>query len=88
MIVSATNHRISLPKWAFYVVLVTLSARPIGLCAQFSQDTLPFPYNALEPYLDAKTVEHRYQKYQAEYVYRLHNTFAELNEKPKQRALE
>jgi superoxide dismutase len=44
-------------------LLVTLSAS-----AQFTQKALPYAYNALEPFVDAQTMEIHYSKHHAAYV--------------------
>lgn len=44
-------------------LLVTLSAS-----AQFTQKALPYAYNALEPFIDAQTMEIHYSKHHAAYV--------------------
>lgn len=39
-----------------------------GPALQFSQDKLPYAYNALEPYIDATTMEIHYSKHHAAYI--------------------
>jgi superoxide dismutase, Fe-Mn family len=39
-----------------------------GNALQFSQITLPYAYHALEPYIDAQTMEIHYSKHHAAYV--------------------
>lgn len=40
----------------------------VSVSAQFSQKPLPYAYNALEPYIDAQTMEIHYSKHHAAYV--------------------
>ncbi|OGU57264.1 MAG: superoxide dismutase [Ignavibacteria bacterium GWF2_33_9] len=39
--------------------------------AEFKQDPLPYAYNALEPYIDAQTMEIHYSKHHAGYIQKL-----------------
>ncbi len=41
------------------------------MSAQFTQKTLPYAYNALEPFIDAQTMEIHYSKHHAAYVKKL-----------------
>lgn len=50
-------------KCLVVLLLVTLSAS-----AQFTQKALPYAYNALEPFVDAQTMEIHYSKHHAAYV--------------------
>ena len=50
-------------KCLVVLLLVTLSAS-----AQFTQKALPYAYNALEPFVDAQTMEVHYSKHHAAYV--------------------
>lgn len=50
-------------KCLVVLLLVTLSAS-----AQFNQKALPYAYNALEPFVDAQTMEIHYSKHHAAYV--------------------
>jgi superoxide dismutase, Fe-Mn family len=40
----------------------------MGVAFQFSQVALPYPYNALEPHIDAQTMEIHYTKHHAAYI--------------------
>ena len=51
--------------------LVTLTAS-----AQFTQKALPYAYNALEPFVDAQTMEIHYSKHHAAYVKNLNTALA------------
>lgn len=48
--------------------ILLLSVSVFTLSAQFVQSPLPYAYNALEPHLDAKTMEIHYSKHHAAYV--------------------
>jgi superoxide dismutase len=50
-------------KCLVVLLLVTFSAS-----AQFTQKALPYAYNALEPFVDAQTMEIHYSKHHAAYV--------------------
>ena len=52
-------------------LLVTISAS-----AQFTQKALPYAYNALEPFVDAQTMEIHYSKHHAGYVKNLNAALA------------
>ena len=52
-------------------LLVTLTAS-----AQFTQKALPYSYNALEPFVDAQTMEIHYSKHHAAYVKNLNTALA------------
>ena len=52
-------------------LLVTLTAS-----AQFTQKALPYAYNALEPFVDAQTMEIHYSKHHAAYVKNLNTALA------------
>ena len=58
-------------KLLLVVFLVTLSAS-----AQFAQKALPYSYNALEPFIDAQTMEIHYSKHHAAYVKNLNTALA------------
>ncbi len=47
-----------------------------GLSAQFTQKPLPYAYNALEPFIDAQTMEIHYSKHHAAYVKNLNAAVA------------
>lgn len=51
---------------AFLLICVSVSA-------QFTQKPLPYAYNALEPYIDAQTMEIHYSKHHAGYVKNLND---------------
>ena len=53
---------------AFCVLGLSLSAS-----AQFKQAPLPYAYDALEPYIDAQTMEIHYSKHHAGYTAKLNN---------------
>jgi Fe-Mn family superoxide dismutase len=46
---------------------------------QFSQTKLPYAYNALEPYIDAQTMEIHYSKHHAAYVKNVNEALASEN---------
>ena len=50
-------------KLLFALFLITITAS-----AQFTQKALPYAYNALEPFVDAQTMEIHYSKHHAAYV--------------------
>jgi superoxide dismutase, Fe-Mn family len=50
-----------------------------GNALQFSQITLPYAYNALEPYIDAQTMEIHYSKHHATYVKNVNEAIAAEN---------
>lgn len=50
----------------FFLICVSMSA-------QFTQKPLPYAYNALEPYIDAQTMEIHYSKHHAAYVKNLND---------------
>ena len=50
-------------KLLFTLFLITITAS-----AQFTQKALPYAYNALEPFVDAQTMEIHYSKHHAAYV--------------------
>jgi superoxide dismutase len=50
-------------KCLVVLLLVTFSAS-----AQFTQKALPYAYNALEPFVDAQTIEIHYSKHHAAYI--------------------
>lgn len=49
-------------------LLVALFLITITASAQFTQKALPYAYNALEPFVDAQTMEIHYSKHHAAYV--------------------
>jgi Fe-Mn family superoxide dismutase len=48
--------------------LAIFATTVVSLSAQFSLPPLPYAYNALEPYIDAQTMEIHYSKHHAAYV--------------------
>jgi len=56
---------------ALGLILVTRSF------AQYAQDPLPYAFNALEPHIDAKTMEIHYSMHHAAYVKNLNNALKE-----------
>jgi len=52
-------------KTVLSILLLTLG---VNVFAQFTQPELPYAYNALEPYIDAQTMEIHYSKHHAGYV--------------------
>lgn len=68
-----------------FILVFTLLLSSIGLslCAQqanFKQIELPYSYNALEPYIDAQTMEIHYSKHHAAYTANLNAALNDLNE--------
>ncbi|MBN1398854.1 MAG: superoxide dismutase [Bacteroidetes bacterium] len=61
----------------FTVLLISINFST----AQFSQEPLPYAFNALEPFIDAQTMEIHYTKHHAGYV-------AKLNEALKETGME
>jgi Fe-Mn family superoxide dismutase len=61
----------------FFYSLITLLFLGIDAQAQFTQDPLPYEYNALEPFIDAQTMEIHYSKHHAAYVKNLNNALKE-----------
>jgi superoxide dismutase len=59
-------------KCLVVLLLVTLSAS-----AQFTQKALPYAYNALEPFVDAQTMEIHYSKHHAAYIKNLNAALVE-----------
>ena len=55
-------------------LLVALFLITITATAQFTQKALPYTYNALEPFVDAQTMEIHYSKHHAAYVKNLNAT--------------
>ncbi len=51
-----------------YQILSLLLFVGVSVTAQFSQKPLPYTYTALEPYIDAQTMEIHYSKHHAAYV--------------------
>ncbi len=51
----------------------------MGVSAQFVQKPLPYAYNALEPYIDAQTMEIHYSKHHAGYVSKLNDAVKTLD---------
>ena len=49
-------------------LLVVLFLVAFTASAQFTQKALPYAYNALEPFVDAQTMEIHYSKHHAAYV--------------------
>ncbi len=62
--------KIALLSVLFSVVLSTTTF------AQFSQSPLPYSYNALEPYIDAQTMEIHYSRHHAAYIKNLNKAIA------------
>lgn len=58
-------------KLLVVIFLVTITAS-----AQFTQKALPYAYNALEPFVDAQTMEIHYSKHHAAYVKNLNTALA------------
>lgn len=50
-----------------------------GEILQFSQEPLPYEYGALEPYIDARTMEIHYSKHHATYVNNVNEALTEDN---------
>ena len=46
----------------------------LSMSAQFTQKPLPYGYSALEPFIDARTMEIHYSKHHAGYVKNLNET--------------
>jgi Fe-Mn family superoxide dismutase len=58
---------------------IARAARPNSPTLQFSQIKLPYDYNALEPYIDAQTMEIHYSKHHAAYVKNVNEAIAAEN---------
>lgn len=58
-------------QFLLITILVSLTAS-----AQFTQKALPYAYNALEPFVDAQTMEIHYSKHHAAYVKNLNTALA------------
>ncbi len=52
------------------------NAHVAAVALEFSQVKLPYSYNALEPYIDAKTMELHYSKHHAGYVRKVNDAIA------------
>ena len=63
----------------FGVMILSTSA----LKAQFTLAPLPYAYDALEPYVDAQTMEIHYTKHHTGYVNKLNKAIAEFPDAPK-----
>lgn len=68
------------------LLLIVLAFNAFTMSAQFVQSPLPYAYNALEPSLDAKTMEIHYSRHHAAYVKNL-NTALESAGKTDQKDL-
>lgn len=63
-------------KKVFTLVALALSAVASFAQGSFTQKPLPYAYNALEPYIDAQTMEIHYSKHHAAYVKNLNAAMA------------
>jgi len=54
-------------------ILIVMLLLSLSVSAQFVQKPLPYAYNALEPYVDATTMEIHYSKHHAGYVKNLND---------------
>ncbi|WP_406843397.1 superoxide dismutase [Flavobacterium soyae] len=54
-------------------ILIVMLLLCVSVSAQFVQKPLPYGYDALEPYIDAKTMEIHYNKHHAGYVKNLND---------------
>lgn len=54
-------------------ILIVMLSLGLSVSAQFVQKPLPYAYDALEPYIDAKTMEIHYSKHHAGYVKNLND---------------
>jgi Fe-Mn family superoxide dismutase len=54
-------------------ILIAMLLLCVSVSAQFVQKPLPYGYDALEPYIDAKTMEIHYSKHHAGYVKNLND---------------
>ena len=63
-------------KTILFSLIVTLFFG-IDARAQFTQEPLPYAYNALEPYIDAQTMEIHYSKHHAAYTKNMNNALKE-----------
>lgn len=61
-------------KHTLSLILIALS---FSSFAQFTQPVLPYAYNALEPYIDASTMEIHYSKHHSGYVKKLNAAVAD-----------
>lgn len=59
-----------------HAMAVENSARPVADAFQFSQVALPYAYNALEPHIDAQTMEIHYTKHHTAYIKNVNEAIA------------
>lgn len=69
-------------KYMIFVFAASLMLSSIA-AAQFTQAPLPYAYNALEPFVDAQTMEIHYSKHHAAYVANLNSALSESAPSPQ-----
>lgn len=65
----------------FLIMLSIVSVQQ--LAAQFEQEPLPYAYDDLEPYIDARTMQIHYNKHHAGYISNLNKAVAQLDSSPE-----
>src|SRR5690554_2371664 len=66
-------------KTILFLFTVIIAITIQNLNAQFTQDSLAYSFDALEPYIDAQTMEIHYTKHHAGYVKNLNKAIKEAN---------
>src|SRR5690554_5177933 len=66
-------------KTILFLFTVIIAITIQNLNAQFTQDSLVYSFDALEPYIDAQTMEIHYTKHHAGYVKNLNKAIEEAN---------
>ena len=66
-------------KTILFLFTVIIAITIQNLNAQFTQDSLAYSFDALEPYIDAQTMEIHYTKHHAGYVKTLNKAIKEAN---------
>jgi len=69
-------------KYMIFVFAASLMLSSIA-AAQFTQAPLPYAYNALEPFVDAQTMEIHFSKHHAAYVANLNSALSESAPSPQ-----
>ena len=73
IIIHNKNNKMTLLRRLIAVVGLLLISIPSF--SQYTQDPLPYAYDALEPYIDSQTMEIHYSKHHAGYVAKLNKAF-------------